>query len=158
MGLVMMMFCTSVVCFTLGEDWTKWPKLQTGEEVAALVGMQQVTSCVLHVLQPSLMGCYGVFQCWEYCESSAFHPGIFSWECGAQHIGPADVGADVAAGSWVSSVLATCPPQRQCLFSVGKVLLSLDLYIFFPPFLKSLFALIQLLERDYRPRIKSSCN
>lgn len=157
MGLVMMMFCTSVVCFTLGEDWTKWPKLQTGEEVAALVGMQQVTSCVLHVLQPSLMGCYGVFQCWEYCESSAFHPGIFSWECGAQHIGPADVGADVAAGSWVSSVLATRPPRGNAS-SLWERFCFHWIYIFFPPFLKSLFALIQLLERDYRPRIKSSCN
>lgn len=157
MGLVMMMFCASVVCFTLGEDWTKWPKLQTGEEVAALVGMQQVTSCVLHVLQPSLMGCYGVFQCWEYCESSAFHPGIFSWECGAQHIGPADVGADVAAGSWVSSVLATRPPRGNAS-SLWERFCFHWIYIFFPPFLKSLFALIQLLERDYRPRIKSSCN
>lgn len=157
MGLVMMMFCTSVVCFTLGEDWTKWPKLQTGEEVAALVGMQQVTSCVLHVLQPSLMGCYGVFQCWEYCESSAFHPGIFSWECGAQPIGPADVGADVAAGSWVSSVLATRPPRGNAS-SLWERFCFHWIYIFFPPFLKSLFALIQLLERDYRPRIKSSCN
>lgn len=157
MGLLMMIFCTSVVCFTLGEDWTKWPKLQTGEEVAALVGMQQVTSCVLHVLQPSLMGCYGVFQCWEYCESSAFHPGIFSWECGAQHIGPADVGADVAAGSWVSSVLATRPPRGNAS-SLWERFCFHWIYIFFPPFLKSLFALIQLLERDYRPRIKSSCN
>lgn len=84
MGLLMVMFCTTVFCFILGEDWIKWPKLQTGEEVVHPWNLCCPCWCAAgHKLCPSHptavsdggLWCFPVLRVlWEQCFPSMYFP------------------------------------------------------------------------------------